>query len=47
MSKKLMGAVTCKIRFNSDWTKEYSFITSVPDDPYRLITKIVICYGQL
>ena len=43
MAKKLLGAATYKTKFNLNWTKEYSFITSVPSDPYRLI----ICYRQL
>ena len=43
MAKKLLGAATYDTKFNPNWTKEYSFITSVPSDPYRLI----ICYRQL
>jgi len=42
MAKKLLGAATYKTKFNPSWTKEYSFITSVPSDPYRLIISFVI-----
>ena len=37
-TRKNCGAATYKTRFNSDWKKEFTFITSVPKDPYRYHT---------
>ena len=34
---KFTGAAKYKTKFNSDWTKEFPFITSVSGDRYRLI----------
>ena len=34
-AKKFTGAATYKTKFNLDWRKEFPFITSVQNDPYR------------
>ena len=36
-SKKLSGAAMYKTRFNPAWIKQYPFLTSVPEDPYRYV----------
>ena len=32
---KHTGAAKYRTKFNSDWKKEFPFVTSVPQDPYR------------
>ena len=34
--KKLTGAATYRTKFNPEWKREFSFVTSVHGDPYRL-----------
>ena len=31
----MLGAATYKTKFNRAWTKEFPFITSVPNEPHR------------
>ncbi len=35
-AKKLTGAATYRTKFNPEWKREFSFVTSVHGDPYRL-----------
>ena len=37
-SRKHCGAATYRAKFNPDWKKEFSFVTSVSQDPYRQVT---------
>ena len=34
-TRKLDGAASYRTKFNTDWKKEFDFITRVPGDPYR------------
>lgn len=34
-SRKYAGAAKYHTKFQTDWKKEFPFITSVPKDPYR------------
>jgi len=36
-SRKHSGAATYRTKFNPDWKKEFSFVTSVSKDPYRYV----------
>ena len=36
-SRKLSGAATYRTKFNRAWTKDYPFISSVQNDPYRQV----------
>ena len=35
LKRKWSGAATYKTKFNRTWIKEFSFVASVRDDPYR------------
>ena len=37
-SRKYSGAATYQTKFNPGWKKEFPFITSVSNDPYRYET---------
>ena len=34
-TRKFSGAASYATKFNPDWKKEFPYITSVPEDPYR------------
>ena len=36
-TRKLDGAATYPSRFNSEWKKEFLFVTNVIGDPYRYV----------
>ena len=37
---KLAGAATYHTNFNPEWQKEFTFITSVKEDPHRFVSNI-------
>lgn len=36
--KKYTGAARYQTKFNNEWKREFSFVTSVPGDLYRLVS---------